>query len=199
MRRLSLAFAAAVLLAGCGEAAESSLPVAGVTEIAGPYQAEPYRAFDQALVRKLEDECAASVADGRLELALADGRGGGRILLVYSGPEGMSAECSASIGADGEVFVDGSGSSSGSGGPDPAPNDVLPSSGGSSGGPSSWSYLHGVVGSDIARVVIRLADDTPIEASVGSGRFAVWWPGEAQPARILGYDGDGNLVHDERY
>jgi hypothetical protein len=199
MRRLSIAFAATVLLAGCGEAAESTLPVAGVTEMAGPYQAEPYRAFDQALVRKLEDECATSIADDRLELALADGRGGGRILLVYSGPEGMSAECSASIGADGDVFVDGSGSSSGSGGPGPAPNDVQPSSGGSSDGPSSWSYLHGVVGSDIARVVIRLADDTPIEASIGGGRFAVWWSGEAQPTRILGYDGDGNLVHDERY
>jgi hypothetical protein len=199
MRRLSLAFAAAVLLAGCGEAAESSLPVAGVTEITGPYQAEPYRAFDQALVRKLEDECAASVADGRLELVLADGRGGGRVLLVYGGPDNASGECFATIDADGAVIVEGSSTASSSGAELPGALEVSPRSGGSSSGPGAYGYLSGVAGSDIGRVVIELADETRITASNGGGNFAAWWPGEAQPKRILGYDASGTEVANVPY
>jgi len=199
MRRLSIAFAAAVFIAGCGESAESSLPVAGLTEIAGPYQAEPYRAFDQAMVQKLEDECATSLADDRLELALADGRGGGRILLIYSGPEGMSAECYASVGADGDVLIEGSGSASSSDDSLPGALEVRPMSGGSSSGPGAWAYVRGSAGSDISRVVIELADDTAITASTGGGNFAAWWPGEAQPKRILGYDTSGNEVANQPY
>ena len=199
MRRLSFAFAAALLLAACGESAESLLPVAGLTEIAGPYQVEPYHAFDQAMVQKLEDECANSIADDRLALALADGRGGGRIMLVYSGPEGMSAECYASVSPDGDVFVEGSGASSTSDATQPGALDVQPMSGGSSSGPGAWAYLRGSVGSDIGRVVIELADDTRITASTGGGNFAAWWPGEAQPKRILGYDASGNEVANQPY
>jgi hypothetical protein len=199
MRRLSLAFAAAVLLAGCGEAAESSLPVAGVTEITGPYQAEPYRAFDQALVQKLEDGCAASVADGLLELVLADGRGGGRVLLVYGGPDNTSGECFATIDPDGAVIVEGSSTASSSGAELPGALEVSPRSGGSSSGPTGYGYLSGVAGSDIGRVVIELADGTAITASTGGGNFAAWWPGEAQPKRILGYDVSGTEVANEPY
>lgn len=199
MRRLSLAFTAAVLITGCGESAESSLPVAGVAEIAGPYQAEPYRAFDQALVQKLEDECAASVADGRLQLVLADGRGGGRVLLVYGGPDNTSGECFASIDANGAVRIEGSGTASSSGADPPGALDVRPRSGGSSSGPGSYGYLSGVAGSDIGRVVIELADGTAITASTGGGNFAAWWPGEAQPKRVLGYDASGTEVANEPY
>jgi hypothetical protein len=199
MRRLSLAFAVATLVAGCGESAESSMPVAGVTEIAGPYQAQPYRAFDQALVQKLEDECATSVADGRLELVLADGRGGGRVLLVYGGPDNMSGECFASIDANGAVLVEGSGTASSSGADLPGALEVRPRSGGSSSGPGAYGYLSGAAGSDIGRIVIELADGTAITASTGGGNFAAWWPGEAQPKRILGYDTSGTEVANEPY
>jgi hypothetical protein len=199
MRRLSVAFTAAVLITGCGESAESSLAVAGVAEIAGPYQAEPYRAFDQALVQKLEDECAASVADGRLQLVLADGRGGGRILLVYGGPDNTSGECFASIDANGAVLVEGSGTASSSGADLPGALEVRPRSGGSSSGPWSYGYLSGVAGSDIGRVVIELADGTAITASTGGGNFAAWWPGDAQPKRVLGYDASGTEVANEPY
>jgi hypothetical protein len=199
MRRLSIAFASAVLIAGCGESAEPSMPVAGVTEIAGPYQAQPYRAFDQALVQKLEDECAASVADGRLELVLADGRGGGRVLLVYGGPDNTSGECFASIDANGAVLIEGSSTASSSGADVPGALEVRPRSGGSSSGPGSYGYLSGAAGSDIGRIVIELADGTAITASTGGGNFAAWWPGEAQPKRILGYDTSGTEVANEPY
>ena len=72
-------------------------------------------------------------------------------------------------------------------------------SGGSSGGPGAWGYLRGSAGSDIGRVVIELADDTRITASTAGGNFAAWWPGEVQPKRILGYDGNGNEVANEPY
>ena len=199
MRVLSLAFVAAVLVAGCGESAESSLPVAGVAEIAGPYQAEPYRAFDQAMVQKLEDECAASVADGRLELVLADGRGGGRVLLVYGGPDNTSGECFASIDANGAVLIEGSSTASSSGADLPGALEVRPRSGGSSSGQGAYGYLSGVAGADIGRVVIELGDGTAITASTGGGNFAAWWPGEAQPKRILGYDASGTEVANEPY
>jgi len=199
MRRLSIAFTAAVLIAGCGESAESSLPVAGVTEINGPYQAEPYRAFDQAMVRRLEDECAGSIGDERLELVLADGRGGGRVLLVYGGPEGTSAECLGTVDAEGDVFVESTGTADSGGADLPGALDVRPQSGGSASGLTSYSYLRGVAGSDIGRVVIELADGTAITASTGGGNFAAWWPGEAEPKRILGYDASGNEVANEPY
>lgn len=199
IHRWALVFVAALLLTACGATEESTLPVAGVTEIAGPYQTEPYRAFDQALVQKLEDECAASVADGRLELVLADGRGGGRVLLVYGGPDNTSGECVASIDANGAVLVEGSGTASSSGADLPGALEVRPRSGGSSSGPGAYGYLSGVAGSDIGRVVIELADGTAITASTGGGNFAAWWPGEAQPKRVLGYDAGGNEVANEPY
>jgi hypothetical protein len=191
-------FALALLLVGCGETCESELAVAGATELAGPYLAEPYRAFDHAILGKVEDECAALNADERLELVLADGRGGGRLLLVYDGPNKSSAECVATIEANGNVLAEGSGSSSG--GQDlPGPREVRPMSGGSSGAPNAWSYLHGVVGSGIARVVIELPNGERITASSSGGRFAAWWPTQDMSVRILGYDSAGNQVVDEPF
>ena len=48
-------------------------------------------------------------------------------------------------------------------------------------------------------MVIALTDGTNITASVGGGRFAAWWPGEAQPNRIRGFDRAGRQVADEPY
>ena len=197
-RRRSLALAAALLLTGCGDSSESSLPVAGVAELSGPYLSEPFRAFDQALLQKAEDACATMNTDPGLELVLADGRGGGRLFLVYDGPNGASAECFATVEANGTVVADSAGASSG-GMEIPGPREIRPSSGGSSGGPGAWSYLHGSVGSEISRVVIELADGSRLTASSGGGRFAAWWPGERISVRMLGYDEAGNQVADRPF
>ena len=194
-----MVFGAVLLLAGCGETAESAVPAAGLAEIAGPYLTEPYRGYDKAMMQKLDEECITTLADDRLDLVLADGRGGGRIFLVYTGPEGTSGECFASIDPERGIRVESGGTSSSSGPDLPGPLEVRPMSGGSSGPPDSWGYLHGAAGSDISRVVVELADGTAITASTGGGNFAAWWPGEAQPKRILGYDASGTQVANEPY
>jgi hypothetical protein len=200
--RGALVLGTVLLLAACGGSEESTLPVAGVTELLGPYQAEPYRAFDQGLIQDAQAECADSL-QGALtvqpELILADGRGGNRLMLIYAGAGGDTAECLVRIDPNGIPTVDGAGSSTGS---DPAqlgPLEVHASSGGSASGEDSWSYLHGNVGSEIGGVVIQLADGTGITASLGGGRFAAWWPGEVQPTRVLGFDRAGNQVANQPY
>jgi hypothetical protein len=202
IRRGALALAAALSLAACGSSEESTLPVAGVAELLGSYQSEPYRAFDETLIRSLEEECATSLEGGlavQPELVLADGRGGGRVMLVYATAAGDTAECVAKLDANGTASVDSAGSSSGGGPALPGPLEIFASSGGSASGADSWSYLHGNVGSEIGSVVIGLADGTNITASLGGGRFAAWWPGEAQPTRILGFDRAGNQVANQPY
>ena len=199
IRRSALTLAVALLLCGCGDSAESIVPAARAAELSGPYLAEPYRAFDQALLSMVDEECAASNPDNPLELVLVDGRGGGRLLLVYDGPNGASAECFATIDATGNVVVESSGTSSDGGANLPGPLEVRAMSGGSSSGPNAWSYLHGRVGSDISRIVMELPNGDRITASSSGGRFAGWWPGEQMSARILGYDAAGNQVYDEPF
>jgi hypothetical protein len=199
--RRSVALAAAVLLVvGCGGSEESTLPVAGVTELLGPYQTEPYRAFDQGLIQDAQAECADSL-QGALtvqpQLILADGRGGSRLMLIYGGAGGDTAECVVLIDPNGIPTVDGAGSSTGSDPVQLGPLEIAASSGGSASGEESWSYLHGNVGSEIGGVLIQLADGTNITASLGGGRFAAWWPGEVVATRIRGFDRAGNLVADQ--
>ena len=47
--------------------------------------------------------------------------------------------------------------------------------------------------------MLELADGNRVTASVGGGRFAAWWPGEAQPTRILGFDRAGIQVANQPY
>ena len=203
VHRGALVLVTSLLLAACGGSEESALPVAGVEEILGPYQTEPYRAFDEALIRSLRRRAGQSL-EGALplepELVLADGRGGGYVLLVYGARPGDTAECFARINPDGTPFVDSTGTSTGSEPVRLGPLEIAASSGGSTASrEESYSYLHGHVGSDIGGVVIELADGTNLTASLGGGRFAAWWPGEAEPTRIRGFDRAGNQVANEPY
>ena len=194
----ALVLVASLLLSGCGESAPEPVPiVAGVAELQGPYQTQPYSAFDENLIRSVDGECADSLRGAfnvQPEPDLADGRGGGRILLIYGAGAADTAECFAKIKPDGTHFVDSTGASSGSEPVRLGPLEITTSSGGSASGEDSWSYLHGNVGSEIGGVVIGLADGTNITASLGGGRFAAWWPGEVQTTRILGFDRAGNQV-----
>jgi hypothetical protein len=199
--RGALVLVAGLLLGACGGGEESTRLVAGVAELQAPYQTEPYRAFDENLIRLVEDECSESLRGAfRAEptLVLADGRGGDRIMLLYRAGPGETAECLVRIDANGAPTVDSAGSS-GTGPAQLGPLELQSSAGGSASGVDSWSYLHGLIGSDIGGVVISLADGTNITASVGGGRFAAWWPGEIQPARILGFDRAGTQVANQPY
>ena len=78
--------------------------------------AEPYRALDENLIRSVEKACTADMFGGFIvkpELALADVRGGGRIMLVYDAGDGDTAECLARIDSNGTASVDAAGSYSG--------------------------------------------------------------------------------------
>ena len=77
--------------------------IAVVEHLAG----ERYTSREQLVVAGTASaEAAASTG---AQMILLDGRGGGRVLLVYGGPDNTSGECFASIDANGAVRIEGSG------------------------------------------------------------------------------------------
>jgi hypothetical protein len=201
IHRGALLYVAALLLSACGASQESTLPVAGVAELTGPYQSEPFQAFDPALVTLLQDACLNDFA-GEVRLAqglkpvLVDGRGGGRFIVLMAAPNAQT-DCIGRLDASGEPFVEGGGSSRELGGPPLIePREVAPrgSGSGSGMGVDTYSYVTGQVGSEIGGVVLELADGGRVTASVGGGRYAAWWPGAQHVARILAYDHNGTLL-----
>jgi hypothetical protein len=192
----------ASLLGACGDSApESTRVVAGVAELIGPYQPEPFQAFDPALVMLLQDACLNDFA-GEVRLAeglrpvLVDGRGGGRFMVLLAAPNGQT-DCIGQLDASGEPIVEGGGSSRERGGiPLIEPRAVEPGGSGSGSGVGidNYSYVTGRVGAQVGGVVLELGDSSRVTASVGGGRYAAWWPGAHQVARILAYDQNGALV-----
>jgi hypothetical protein len=197
----ALVLAASLLLGACGDTTPEPAPiVAGLAELTGPYRAEPFRAFDPALVILLRDAClrdfAGEVRVARgLEPVLVHGRGGGRFMVLLAAPDG-EAECTGRLDASGVPSTEGGGSSRDGARVVIGPREVAPGGGGSGSGlgGDAYAYATGRVGSEIGGVVIALADGTSVTASIGGGRFAAWWPGEAQPTRLLGFDRAGNQV-----
>ena len=198
MTRAGLA-AVLTLVAACGGDEASAIPAAGRAEILGPYQVEPYRAFDRAAIEPLERACQTGDAGMEpmirppLQPVLADARGEGRIILLYEAADGSYAECTGKLQPDGSVQLEGGGSGSS----DLAlqPFELGPSAGSVvESGSDSWSAVNGTIGSEIGGVVIELEDGTRITASVGNGRYAAWWPGSIGNRRTLAYDRAGNLV-----
>jgi len=190
------------LLAGCGDSApEPTRVVAGVAELTGPYQPVPFQAFDPELVTMLRDTCLHDLAGevrlaAGLEPVLVDGRGGGRFVVLLAALDG-EAECIGKLDANGTPSSEGGGSSSGGGGAQSiGPREVIPggSGSGSGAGGDAYSYVTGQIGAQIGGVVLELGDSSRVTASVGGGRYAAWWPGAQQVARILVYDRTGALV-----
>ena len=140
IHRGALILASSLLLSACGKSApESTRVVAGVAELTGPYQPEPFQAFDPELVTLLRDTCLHDFA-GEVRLAeglkpvLVDGRGGGRFIVLLAAPDG-EAECIGKLDASGTPSSEGGGSSSGGGGAQSiGPREVLPGGSGSGSG-----------------------------------------------------------------
>jgi hypothetical protein len=196
----------ALFLWGCGDSGETIIPVAGLTELAGPYRTEPYRAFDTAVIAAVEAECRKAQGGPPMippaaGLVLADARGGGRVYLMFRGGNGQTGECFGTIDATGRVSIEGGGGGASDEMPGPGPLELGASSGmTSSGGPGgSWSAQSGSAGSEVGGVVVELGDGTRIVATTAGGRYAAWWPGEQQAVRILVYDRSGNLVREQPY
>lgn len=202
VHRGALILIAGLLLGACGGSVPEPTPgvagVSGVAELVGPYQANPFLAFDPALVELLSNSCREdSAGDARslpaLEVALVDARGRGRFMVLMAAQDGRFADCVGSLDASGAPSID-EGTSGNGGGIVVGPHELLPGSGGMNSGPDAWSWVTGDVGPEIGGVVLELADGSRITASVGGGRYAAWWPGDRQSARILAYDRNGDFV-----
>jgi hypothetical protein len=186
---------AALLLSGCGDSgSESTLPIAGRSDILGPYRLEPFRAFDQAAIGQLQEKCAKTLdqaLDAAPQLVLADGRGGGRLVLVFVGPAGTMADCVGRLTNQGEAFVEATGRTT-LDAPALEPDDLIVASGGQ---PivGNWEYRVGRAGDNVGRVAIEMDDGTEVEASLGGGWYAAWWA-DGNAVGTVAYDRDGAQV-----
>jgi hypothetical protein len=196
----ALVLVTGLLLSACGESnPEPTRTVADLADLTGPYQTEPFQAFDPALVTLLRDTCLRDFA-GEMRLAdglkpvLVDGRGGGRFIVLLAAPDG-EADCIGKIDVRGTPSSEG-GSSGGVGASSIGPLEVFPggSGSGSGVGGDAYGYVTGYVGSEIGGVVLELAGGSRVTASMGGGRYAAWWPNDHQAVRILAYDRKGALV-----
>ena len=72
--------------------------------------------------------------------------------------------------------------------------ELVGSSSGSNGA-DTMSSVVGRAGPGVARVVVTLADNRPIVASLSrSGWFAVWWPDATSSTKMTAYDGAGVIT-----
>ena len=206
IRRGALVLVSSLLLGACGESnPEPTASIsgrAGLAELTGPYQSEPFQEFDPALVTLLSDACLSSLA-GRVQLGpalvpvLIDVRGGGYFMLMMAAPN-SSVECIGHVDASGAASIIRGDDDAGSGAAIVGPREVSRVGRGSRNRPPEWSYIEGNAGSEIGDVVLVLRDGTRITASLGGGQFAAWWPSDQRAVRIQAYDRDNALVSDNR-
>ena len=196
-RTLIALVAAATLAVACGSDAEATLePPHSIYE---PWQAEPF-AVDQALMARAQVACRDMAPPGpqnpaNLSLVAVDARGGSHLFLV-SANQKEESECFVEINASGEPTTKSGGSSSGDVFQPLAPGAIeLVGSSSGSNGPDTMSSVVGRAGPGVARVVVTLADNRPIVASLSrSGWFAAWWPDGTSSTKMTAYDGAGVIT-----
>lgn len=185
-RRWRMVLAGGVLAVGA--AVVASLVVPGQVAYAGwtptPEPLAPVQAA-QALTTCLS---ASGEATAGAKTLIADERGPWVYLLAENSP-GVETSCvmprsvlgTEPKGSDPRIYGGGSGEI-----PDDkiGPADVLTWSwGAASTEEGLFLLVEGAVGSDVRAVTVITAKGQRIEASVGSGRFAAWWPGGKASAR----------------
>ncbi|MFL5775173.1 MAG: hypothetical protein ACJ76W_02760 [Chloroflexota bacterium] len=184
----------AMVTVGCGsDATEAVEPPHSIHE---PWQVEPF-AVDQALLTSAQAACGDMVAEqrapeGALSLVAADARGGSHLFLV-SANQNAESECFVEIAPTGEATTKSGGASSGDVFKPLVPGgiELVGSSSGSTGA-DTMSWLVGRAGPGVARVVVTLADNRPVVASLSSlGWYAAWWPDGTPSAKVTAYDGAG--------
>lgn len=193
---LALAFAATVAVA-CGlDASEVIEPPHSIHE---PWQAEPF-AIDQALLTSAQTACVdlnppEAQAPVGLSLVAADARGGSHVFLVNAN-QNAESECFVEIAPSGQAMTKSGGSSSGDAFRQLAPGAIeLVGSSSGSNGPDTMSSVVGRAGPGVARVVVTLADNRPIVASLSrSGWYAAWWPDATASTKVTAYDDVGAVT-----
>lgn len=172
--------AAAVVLAGC-----SAL---GVVQPAGDdlreWSAVPLPA-DPALTARAQASCGGGPAGPRLPFLFQDRRTP-RSAVVAFGAGGEYELCSVSVGSGGGFGIGGSGI----GVPDPVTISTAPVTLGN----AAVLLVEGTVSRAATRVEVLRADGAVVQASLGGGRWAAWWPGDVAVVRAVAYDADGTEI-----
>jgi hypothetical protein len=197
MRRLiATLLAAAWVAAGC-----AALPGGGATsqELRGPWRPQPL-SVDRATIDASQQACRAQEAEFGVQgpattgqLVAVDGRGGGRITLLYVGRGESYLQCQVDLGSSALAM----GGSSSEPGPQRvvAANDLLIlGSGGTSGGAKSSSSVVGRVGSDVTAVRIVLPSGSSLQATIGGGWFTAWWPTDEMTFVAEAFNASGQKV-----
>ena len=190
-----LVLMAAVLFAAVACGSESPPPArvpAGAID--GPWQAAPF-ALPGQLVEAVDRACRGGFDEfpQQTQLMVIDARGAGHAEAQYAAPNGDEASCIATIDAAGRVTWNGGGS--GSLGKDwPVLKGFeLEASGGY--GSTGASTTAGRAGAGIARVVIVRPGQPPVTASLASGWYLAWVPGDWPPGtKVFGFDPLGQRV-----
>jgi len=188
---------AAWVVTGCG--ADAPDPVAPPHSIHEPWQAEPF-AVDQAILASAQAACRDMESGmlqppANLSLVAVDARGGSRVFLVNANRD-SETECLVEIAASGKATTKNGGASSGDLFKPLAPGaiELMGMSTGTNGA-DTMSSVVGRVGPGVARVVVTLADNRPIVASLSqSGWYAAWWPDATPSTKATAYDGVGTVT-----
>ena len=169
---------------------------ANAQQLNASWQPQPMRP-SAAIVAEADRACREDIAfQPSLPLLLVDARGEGRLQLFYGDPNGGSGECDGIfVGPDGSVRAGGPGGSSTSEAWQPNASDelVVMTRGASSGTlGEDEEHVAGRAGPEVARVqVIVDGIASPIEATVGNGWWAAWWPGGVACTEVVAIGADG--------
>jgi hypothetical protein len=197
-RTLIALVVAATLAVACGSDAAAE-PVEPPHSIHEPWQAEPF-AVDQAVLTSAQAACGDMNPPGGpalagLSLVAVDARGGSHVYLV-SANQNSESDCFVEIAPSGQAMTKSGGATSGDPFKQLAPG-AIEGVGSSSGtnGSDTMSSVVGRAGPGVARVVVTLADNRRIIASLSrSGWYAAWWPDGTASTKVTAYDGVGTVT-----
>jgi hypothetical protein len=194
-RRLLLTLGLVMIAAGCGEGEIVEPPL---HDLAEPWQARPF-AVNPAVTADAElvcrDPMLGMIPPGT-SLLLVDARGANRLFLLFGGPA-ADAQCILDRDAAGRLRSNGGGSSNGPAQPGPGAGEVIVTTSGSQssmgvqGAPDTINFVVGRAGANVAAVEVGLSTGESLQASLGRGWFAAWWPGEVGHGAVRGYDAGG--------
>lgn len=183
-------------IAACGGAASPSpTPARGIAE---PWQPAPFTVapdiIDVGITTCIEQR---DIIPAQTAPVVVDTRGGGVMLVVFSGPGGQG-ECMLEFAADGAPRIKLSGGSPDGFDASPAPTEIAiytSSTGlaaGDDGQPDAYGYVVGRAGDAVAAVDVEVATGERLRATTSSsGWFAAWWPGTSEFQRALAFDAAG--------
>lgn len=141
-----------------------------------------------------------------LPLAVVDQRGRAA-MLMFARRDGDGIATNLCLGAvDEHGTLLGGGSGGGFGGveePADGPLRVVTGARNTRHGPDIWTMIGGgeiytayggTIEPSVEGVTVERSDGVAVEASVGNGFFAVWWPGDGVATAFSAFDRDGNAL-----